>query len=284
MAGYRKGYKIKPETIRKSGVVLFTDGTNQVMPNQKACEAYGFEYEGGVCRAHRGAGASASPTESNNNVRSLGDNNKINTSRNISAVGSNHKVYDSINSELVGDSHDVSSYNGSYANNTAIIGGSYGKATHAGEVVFGGGGGDGPFAGQNQMSTIHLSGQCNGADITIYTQGDDDEDQQILLPKNSISIYELYWTALCTGGSSGTEGHFKTERHLGSIKCANDGTLTINSAIVTDCGDAGTTGALSIVTSTAFTFSLQFTATANVNCWVSAVVKFYTNQTRRATF
>ena len=42
---FKKGYKIKPQQILFNGRVVFTDGTNEVVPNQKACEAYGYTYD-----------------------------------------------------------------------------------------------------------------------------------------------------------------------------------------------------------------------------------------------
>ena len=41
---YKKGFKIKPERIDNKGRVYFTDGTNEVNPNQVSCEAYGYKY------------------------------------------------------------------------------------------------------------------------------------------------------------------------------------------------------------------------------------------------
>ena len=38
---YKKGYNIKPKEVLRTGEILFTDGTNDVIPNQAACEAYG---------------------------------------------------------------------------------------------------------------------------------------------------------------------------------------------------------------------------------------------------
>ena len=53
---YKKVYKIKPEQVLPDGRVLFTNGTNTVIPNQVSCEAYGYKYNSkdGTCTAfHR---------------------------------------------------------------------------------------------------------------------------------------------------------------------------------------------------------------------------------------
>ena len=36
---------IKPAFVSNTGVVTFTDGTNNLIPNQKQCEAYGYTYD-----------------------------------------------------------------------------------------------------------------------------------------------------------------------------------------------------------------------------------------------
>ena len=50
---YKKGYKVKPSAISSVGQVTFTDGTNDIIPNQKQCEAYGYTYDitTGTCSA-----------------------------------------------------------------------------------------------------------------------------------------------------------------------------------------------------------------------------------------
>ena len=37
---YKKGFNIKPKEVLRTGEILFTDGTNDVIPNQSACESY----------------------------------------------------------------------------------------------------------------------------------------------------------------------------------------------------------------------------------------------------
>ena len=36
---FKTGFKVKPLTILASGQVIFTDGTNGLLPNQPQCEA-----------------------------------------------------------------------------------------------------------------------------------------------------------------------------------------------------------------------------------------------------
>ena len=41
---YKKGFNVKPKEVNADGSVTFTDGTNNVVPSQLACEAYGYKY------------------------------------------------------------------------------------------------------------------------------------------------------------------------------------------------------------------------------------------------
>jgi hypothetical protein len=45
---YKKGFTVKPKNILNSGEVIFTDGTNEIIPNQVTCEAYGYTYNSSI--------------------------------------------------------------------------------------------------------------------------------------------------------------------------------------------------------------------------------------------
>ena len=42
---FKTGIPIKPLRTGADGIVVFTDGTNEVIPNQLQCEAYGYKYD-----------------------------------------------------------------------------------------------------------------------------------------------------------------------------------------------------------------------------------------------
>ena len=52
---YKKDFIIKPKEVSSNGRVTFTDGTNDLTPNQLTCEAYGYRYneEDGCCYAFK---------------------------------------------------------------------------------------------------------------------------------------------------------------------------------------------------------------------------------------
>jgi len=276
---YKKGFNIKPKEVKSNGKVIFTDGTNDLVPNQVACEAYGYDYDRGACTAFKYSTGLQMKFESEK-VLINGDGNKKTNSRGCFISGTENEISSNMNCSVSGLQNKIDLG----VNNASVIGGKLGKATIAGEVVIGGGDGDGTEVGQQQMSIISLSGITTGSDITLYALGDDDEDEQITLPDNSISIYELYITGLCTGGSAGTAGHFKTKRILGSLLVDEDGAITRTETISTNTGYNGDTGTISIVTSAANIFSVQIAGRADTAVNWSAVVKLYINQTVKVDF
>ena len=281
---FKKGFKIKPDRVNSTGAVIFTDGTNDVIPNELACKAYGYNYTNGVCSAFN-LSAEFMEHQDSETLINNGFNNKTNETRGSIITGSNNNTAKNANCLIVGDSHSILPVeDGEYLNNASIIGGTYGKATIDGEVVIGGGGGDGSTAGQSQMSIVSLSGSTTGGDITLFALGDTASANQIYLPNNSISIYEVYITGLCVGGSAGTAGHFLTKRILGSLLVDEAGAITKTETIDTDTGTNGNTGSISLVVSTANIFSIQVAGRANTAVNWSAIVKLYTNQTIKATF
>ena len=52
---YLTGFTVKPASTSAIGLVTFTDGTNEVTPNQLQCEAYGYTYDkdSGTCSTFR---------------------------------------------------------------------------------------------------------------------------------------------------------------------------------------------------------------------------------------
>ena len=49
------GFTVKPLATSTLGIVTFTDGTNEIIPNQLQCEAYGYTYnkQTGTCSTFR---------------------------------------------------------------------------------------------------------------------------------------------------------------------------------------------------------------------------------------
>ena len=161
----------------------------------------------------------------------------------------------------------------------ATVLGKMGKASREGEVVIAGGGDE---AGFLQHSEIQISGKTSDATVTtLYVQGDEDgATGSVFPPSNSICIYEMFLTVICTGGSDGTAGHYKTEKHLGSILKENDNTQTLVSSSITAISSAGDTGTAAIDVSAGDTgMVVAVTGAANRNLEWSATVHLYINKT-----
>lgn len=276
---YKKGFEIKPIEIQSDGTVLFTDGTDNVHANQIACEAYGYKYDTatGTCIAFV-PNVNLEADLSNLTNKKQGENNTIQEgSHNTSVVGKKNTVYgENENCFISGEENEITS-----EINNALVVGKMGKVTHEGEFCVGGGGFNSE-AGLLQMSVIQLSRRTTDAsDVVLYVDGDADEDNdaQILLPANSVVTYEIWLSALVTGGSSGTAGDYEAYVFLGVIRTANDGTMAHNAKIDRLLGRTGSLGTQTIDTSTAYTLSLQVAGLANVNIQYHAVVKLHINKT-----
>ena len=275
---YKKDFKIKPKEVRKDGSVLFTDGTNNVLPNQLACEAYGYKYdtETGTC-------VSFKPTiqldkqlkEPSNTIKGVNNITNKGTSRSIINGTLNTTKGFNENCFINGTSNTIN--NGI---NNATITGTYGKSKHTGELTIGGGSFN-SVAGERQYSIVQVSNKAEGNDKTLYIEGDTVNENEITLPNNSITMYEVFVSGLCTGGSSGTLGHYKCEHHTGSVLSDDDGILTKVAYATEAISSSGTTGVVALKVSTNGIFSIQVTGTANVNAEWHAVVKLYSLHSSR---
>ena len=274
---FKKGFKIKPQTVLPTGEVIFTDGSTEVVPNQITCESYGYKYDrkNGVCIAF--------PYNTNvdkinqkqqilnkgsNNTTELGTENSLIVGQSNTTKGINKNVILSGNNNQINNSLD----------NTSIIGGSYGLAFHNGEVVIGGGQLDDGGLGAHQMSIVQLTGQtANGTPTNLSIQND---GSHIEIQNNSILGFEAHIIALCTGGSGGTAGQYIYYKLVGACKTDNGFNPTFTQSISTIAD-----GSLSIVDAPSFVavtdpyISIQVAGLTNVNInWYSSV-HLYTNRT-----
>ena len=90
----------------------------------------------------------------------------------------------------------------------------------------------------------------------------------------------MFLSVLCTGGADGTAGHYKTEKHLGSILKEDDNTQTLVSSSITAISSAGNTGTAAIdVTAGDSGMIVNVTGATNRNLQWSATVHLYINKT-----
>ena len=275
---YKKGFEIKPIEIQTDGTVLFTDGTDSVHANQIACEAYGYKYDTatGTCIAFV-PNVNLESDLSNLTNKKQGEKNTIQEgSHNTSVVGKKNTVFgENENCFISGEENEITSE----INNASVVG-KMGKVTHEGEFCVGGGGFNSE-AGLLQMSVIQISNTTTDATVTpLYVQGNTTAELEVFPPANSICIYEMFLTVICTGGADGTAGHYKTEKHLGSILKEDDNTQTLVSSSVTAISSSGNTGTAAIdVGSGDVGMRINVTGAANRNLQWSATVNLYINKT-----
>ena len=279
---FKKDFKIKPKEVNLNGLVTFTDGTNDVVPNQLACEAYGYKYDTltGTC-------ISFIPTskldnqlkEPSNTITGVTNKHEKGTSRSIINGTLNTTKGFNENCLVTGEKNEVQNN----INNSLLVG-KMGKVTHDSEFCVGGGGFNSE-AGLTQYSVLQVSGKTTStADVDLYIEGNDVLSNEILLPANSVTTYEIWLSGLVTGGSSGTPGDYETYEYHGTIRTADNGTMTHNAKISRLLGRTGSLGTKTIDTATAYTLKIQIAGQNNVNCQWHAVVKLHTNKTNAVTF
>ena len=261
---YILGFNVKPASISGLGEVTFTDGTNDVTPNQLQCEAYGYTYNRatGTCSTFR-YNTNLNRSFSNLTNKTYGSANSTETGTNNTLImGDNNTVKGfSRNGVVTGDGNEIE--NGI---NNAKISGVMGKAIRQGEDVLGGSS-YGIGAGYTQSSKIQLNIKTTDATATKM-EVQDITDSFITLQTNSILGFDIYLTKLETGGTAGTLTNFSYVEHKGAVRCDNAGVITIYSYSTTTIANDGVVGTMSVVDSTVGgvpSVSVQVTDRANVN-------------------
>jgi len=200
---FRTGFTVKPKEVLTSGQVIFTDGTNDVTPNQPSCEAYGYTYNVATqtCVAFDYS-TRIGVNVSNENNFIKGDRNSTETgTNNTIIVGQNNTTKgDNRNNIIIGDYNEVA--NG--VKNASVFG-NYGKAQRDGEFVIGGGGFGMTGVGKAQSSQITLTGTTTDAVATsLLVNGETSKtiiDREAVT--NSFQGFEANVMGVRTGGTAG---------------------------------------------------------------------------------
>ena len=135
---YKKGHKIKPDGILFDGRVIFTDGTNTVLPNQISCEAYGYKWneKEGTCTAFNYTNKIARLNKGVSVTKTDKTNIEEGGTKNTTIIGANNTLKGQNTNVLVsGINHQVESG----ISNASVIGGTYEKVKTQGEEVIGDG-------------------------------------------------------------------------------------------------------------------------------------------------
>jgi|2_EtaG_2_1085320.scaffolds.fasta_scaffold42626_2 hypothetical protein len=278
---YKKGHKIKPDGILSDGRVIFTDGTNTVLPNQISCEAYGYKWnkKEGTCTAFNYTNKIARLNKGISVTKTDKTNIEEGGTRNTTIIGVNNTTKGQNKNVLIsGESHEVD--NG--INNATTLGAN-GKVKNQGELVLGGGIGtsDAPL-GNNQTSIVQLGGLTSDAsrtNLTVHGAGTD----YITVQNNSILGFEVKVIGLCYGGSSGTAGDYKYAEIKGAVQ-VDDGYNLTWSQSTTTIASVGTTGTVQMAAVSDPYITVEATGSANVNIEWFASVQITENKLYSVTF
>ena len=277
---YKKGHTIKPKETLENGVVVFTDGTSDVSPNQISCEAYGYKWDrkSSTCYGFSSNFKIGKLFQNTTNTK-IGAENVTNKGTENTFINGTKNTTKGNNRNLLicGESHEVS--NGI---SNALVFGTYGKALRQAEVVIGGGvTGENPKAGLNQTSVVQLIGATAGNTPTNLTIAGG--SSTIAVQNNSILGFEAKVIALVSGGSGGTAGDYGYFEITGAVR-VNNGYSTAFSQSTATIASTGTTATVSIADVSTGLITVQVRGTANVNIEWFASVQLTENKLTSVTF
>ena len=223
---YLTGFTVKPASISALGTVTFTDGTNDVIPNQLQCEAYGYTYNQvtGTCSTFR-YNTNLNRVVANENNKTFGTGNSTQTGTNNTLVmGENNTVRGfSRNSIITGNQNEIA--NGV---NNANVSGTLGEATADNSTVLGGNAGTDSL-GERQTITVMYGGQTDD-NSTVDSYLNNVTGSYFQIPENTIVLFETQTIAVRIGGSGGGSlGDYKTFTEVGTA-INKSGVLSISSS------------------------------------------------------
>ena len=273
---FKRGFNIKPKEVTGIGEVIFTDGTNDVVPNQLSCEAYGYTYNSdtGTCVAFEYStqvqgffnNANNQRSGSNNTTEKATNNTLINGTENLTKGNNNNCLINGRKQEL-----------GNGLNNSAIIAGSFGQALNQGEVVLAGGG-FGQRSGMAQTSFIQQSGTTTDATETLLTT-QNLNSTHILRVANAVIGFEanVIGIDISTGSSFGY-GYIQV---TGAVKFDNSLTSTYHqtSTHIVTPGHSGLNIEAQMKGAEAISFAVAVTGIVDKTIQWTADVKLWQNKT-----
>ena len=218
------GYTVKPSSVSGLGEVTFTDGTNQITPNQLQCEAYGYTYNRvtGTCSTFR-YNTNLNTAFANENNKTFGSNNSTETGTNNTLVmGESNTVRGfSRNSIITGNQNAID--NGV---NNANVSGTLGEATADNSIVLGGNNGSDALGERQSIQLLYGIQTTDGVNTVSFLNNT--TDSLFAIPDNTIMYFHADVVAVRVGGTAaGNVGDYASFVERGVI-INESGTLTIN--------------------------------------------------------
>jgi len=217
------GFNVKPSSISSIGTVTFTDGTNDLTPNQIQCEAYGYTYNKvtRTCSAFKySTNLDRNISNTNNKINGAGNTTLPNTD-NTYIIGQKNTVRgDSTNNIVVGTQNEIA--NGV---SNANVYGTLGEATANNSIVLGGNVSADLLGERQSIQVIYGTQTTNGTNTVSYLNNT--TDQLLAVPENSAMYFHADVIALRVGGTgTGNLGDYASWVERGVI-INESGTLSI---------------------------------------------------------
>ena len=193
------GFTVKPDSISEIGIVTFTNGRNNVTPNQLQCEAYGYTYNEdlGTCSTFK-YNTNLNRAVSNENNKTFGVGNSTQTGTNNTIVmGENNTVRGfSRNSIITGNQNEIA--NGI---NNSSVSGTLAEATATNSTVLGGNAPD-DLLGERQSIRV-LFGKQTINNSVLSTNMNNIAGSKFDVPDNTILYFHATCLAVRIGGTNG---------------------------------------------------------------------------------
>ena len=221
---YLTGFDVKPLSTSSLGIVIFTDGTNAVIPNQLQCEAYGYTYDkaSGTCSIFR-FNTNLNRSFSNESNKIQGANNTTETgTNNTQIIGENNTVKGlSRNNIVVGSNNEIA--NGV---NNANVYGTLGEATADNSIVLGGNASTDNLAERQSIHLIYGTQTTAGGTVDSYLNNI--TDNYFTIPVNTAMYFHADVLAVRVGGTgTGSTGDFASFVERGVV-INKSGTLSVS--------------------------------------------------------
>ena len=241
---YLTGFTVKPALISGLGEVTFTDGTNDVTPNQLQCEAYGYTYNkaSGTCSTFR-YNTNLNRAVANENNKTFGVGNSTQTGTNNTIVmGENNTVRGfSRNSIIIGNQNEIS--NGV---NNANVFGTLGEVTADNSIVLGGNAGTDTLGERQSITVLYGTETSDNSLVDSYLNNT--TGSYFVIPDNTIVAFQTETVAVRIGGTgAGAVGDFKAFIETG-VAINESGVLSIDKSRVIIANSGSTAGWISDIT------------------------------------
>lgn len=218
------GFTVKPSFITPLGDVTFTDGTNQVTPNQLQCEAYGYKYnkETGSCSTFR-FNTNLNTAFANESNKTFGSNNITQTGTNNTLLMGENNIVNSFsrNSIITGNKNQISTLV-----NNANVSGTLGEATADNSIVLGGNNGSDAIGERQSIQLLYGLQTTDGVNTVSFLNNT--TDSLFAIPDNTIMYFHADVVAVRVGGTaSGNVGDYASFVERGVI-INESGRVSIN--------------------------------------------------------